>query len=165
MNTESASIAVEVQVATESRPLPAAEDFCRWVNSALQGAGRVAETSTNVTVRIVDEAESEALNSSFRDVAKSTNVLAFPVEADSFPAHVEDEAELGDLVICAAVVIREAAEQAKPIEAHFAHMTVHGSLHLAGYDHLNDEQAAEMESLEKQILAGFGFPDPYQQEH
>lgn len=165
MNTESASIAVEVQVATESRPLPAAEDFCRWVNSALQGTGKLLATSTNVTVRIVDEAESQALNSSFRDVAKPTNVLAFPVEADSFPAHAEDEAELGDLVICAAVVAREAAEQAKSAEAHFAHMTVHGSLHLVGYDHLNDEQAAEMESLETQILAGFGIPNPYQQEH
>jgi len=165
VNADSAGIAVEVQVATAARPLPAAEDFCRWVRSALRGAGRVAETSTNVTVRIVDEAESQALNSSFRDVAKPTNVLAFPVEADSFPAHAEDEAELGDLVICAAVVTREAAGQAKPVEAHFAHMTVHGSLHLAGYDHLNDEQAAEMESLEKQILAGLGFPDPYQQEH
>ena len=165
MTTESASIAVEVQVATELRPLPVAEDFCRWVNSALQSADRLVATSTNVTVRIVDEAESQALNSSFRDVAKPTNVLAFPVESGSFPAHAEDESELGDLVICAAVVAREAAEQAKPAEAHFAHMTVHGSLHLAGYDHLNDEQAAEMESLEKQILAGLGFPDPYQQEH
>lgn len=165
MNAEPASVAVEVQVATESRPLPVAEDFCRWVNSALRGAGKGVATATNVTVRIVDEAESQALNTSFRDVAKPTNVLAFPVQADSFPAHAEHEAELGDLVICAAVVAREAAEQAKPAEAHFAHMTVHGSLHLAGYDHLNDEQAAEMELLETQILAGFGFPDPYQQEH
>ena len=165
MNAESAGIAVQVQVATDTQPLPADEDFCRWVRSALRGAGRVAERSANVTVRIVDEAESQALNSSFRDVAKPTNVLAFPVAVDSFPADAEDEAELGDFVICAAVVAREAAEQAKPVEAHFAHMTVHGSLHLAGYDHLNDEQAAEMESLEKQLLAGLGFPDPYQQEH
>jgi probable rRNA maturation factor len=157
---------VEVQLATKTQGIPAEQKFGHWVNCAMKRAMKHANLPADgkfgVTVRIIDEDESQALNSHFRDIPKPTNVLAFPVAWGAFPLDGADAAELGDLAICAPVVAREAAEQSKPLEAHFAHMTVHGSLHLAGYDHLTEEQAEEMESLETQLMAGLGFPDPYQ---
>ena len=110
-----------------------------------------------MTVRIVDEAESHELNLNYRGKDRPTNVLSFPFECP-------DEVELpllGDLVICRQVVEREAQEQDKPVMAHWAHMVVHGSLHLLGYDHIEDDEAEEMESLEAQIMTGLGFADPY----
>jgi probable rRNA maturation factor len=153
---------VEVQVATNTPDIPSEQKFGYWVNCAMKHAKLPANEKFCVTIRIVDADESQALNSSFRDIPRPTNVLAFPVAGTWFEADAEDGAELGDLAICAPVVVREAAEQSKSLEAHFAHMTVHGSLHLAGFDHLTDQQADEMESLEKQLMAGLGFPDPYQ---
>ncbi|NOY66943.1 MAG: rRNA maturation RNase YbeY [Gammaproteobacteria bacterium] len=147
------AIDVEMQVATECTGLPVEADFVRWIEKALKGKKDNAE----VVVRLVDEAESAGLNQTYRHKTGSTNVLSFPFEA---PTDV-DMNLLGDLVICAPVIEREASEQGKTNEAHWAHMSVHGSLHLLGYDHQTDEQAEEMELLETEILTAMGYNAPY----
>ncbi|HHE9996118.1 rRNA maturation RNase YbeY [Haemophilus influenzae] len=148
------SILVDLQIATENiEGLPAEEQIVQWATAAVQPEDNEVE----MTVRIVDEAESHELNLTYRGKDRPTNVLSFPFECP-------DEVELpllGDLVICRQVVEREAAEQEKPLMAHWAHMVVHGSLHLLGYDHIEDDEAEEMESLETQIMQGLGFVDPY----
>ena len=148
------SIFVDLQIATENiEGLPTEEQIVQWATAAVQPEGNEVE----MTVRIVDEAESHELNLTYRGKDRPTNVLSFPFECP-------DEVELpllGDLVICRQVVEREAAEQEKPLMAHWAHMVVHGSLHLLGYDHIEDNEAEEMESLETQIMQGLGFDDPY----
>ena len=148
------SIFVDLQIATENiEDLPTEEQIVQWATAAVQPEGDEVE----MTVRIVDEAESHDLNLTYRGKDRPTNVLSFPFECP-------DEVELpllGDLVICRQVVEREAAEQEKPLMAHWAHMVVHGSLHLLGYDHIEDDEAEEMESLETQIMQGLGFDDPY----
>ncbi|HHF3693339.1 TPA: rRNA maturation RNase YbeY [Haemophilus influenzae] len=148
------SILVDLQIATENiEGLPTEEQIEQWATAAVQPEGDEVE----MTVRIVDEAESHELNLTYRGKDRPTNVLSFPFECP-------DEVELpllGDLVICRQVVEREAAEQEKPLMAHWAHMVVHGSLHLLGYDHIEDDEAEEMESLETQIMQGLGFDDPY----
>ena len=148
------SIFVDLQVATENiEGLPTEEQIVQWATAAVQPEGDEIE----MTIRIVDEAESHDLNLTYRGKDRPTNVLSFPFECP-------DEVELpllGDLVICRQVVEREAAEQEKPLMAHWAHMVVHGSLHLLGYDHIEDNEAEEMESLETQIMQGLGFDDPY----
>ena len=148
------SIFVDLQIATENiEGLPTEEQIVMWATAAVQPEGDEVE----MTVRIVDEAESHELNLTYRGKDRPTNVLSFPFECP-------DEVELpllGDLVICRQVVEREAAEQEKPLMAHWAHMVVHGSLHLLGYDHIEDDEAEEMESLETQIMQGLGFDDPY----
>ncbi len=111
----------------------------------------------SVVVRITDEDESAELNAAYRGKSGPTNVLSFPFEA---PTGVPVE-HLGDLVICAPLVQREAAEQGKPIEQHLAHLLIHGVLHLLGHDHLTDEEAERMEAIEVQLLARLGMPDPY----
>ena len=147
-------IFVDLQIATENiEGLPTEEQIVQWATAAVQPEGDEVE----MTVRIVDEAESHELNLTYRGKDRPTNVLSFPFECP-------DEVELpllGDLVICRQVVEREAAEQEKPLIAHWAHMVVHGSLHLLGYDHIEDDEAEEMESLETQIMQGLGFDDPY----
>ena len=148
------SIFVDLQIATENiEGLPTEEQIVQWATAAVQPEGDEVE----MTVRIVDEAESHELNLTYRGKDRPTNVLSFPFECP-------DEVELpllGDLVICRQVVEREAAEQEKPLMSHWAHMVVHGSLHLLGYDHIEDDEAEEMESLETQIMQGLGFDDPY----
>ncbi|EGT77378.1 rRNA maturation RNase YbeY [Haemophilus haemolyticus] len=148
------SIFVDLQIATENiEGLPTEEQIVQWATAAVQPEGDEVE----MTVRIVDEAESHELNLTYRGKDRPTNVLSFPFECP-------DEVELpllGDLVICRQVVEREAAEQEKPLIAHWAHMVVHGCLHLLGYDHIEDDEAEEMESLETQIMQGLGFDDPY----
>ena len=160
MNGDHGPVRVSLQIATEAPALPGEEDFRTWAGLALISSGIPLTSRSCVTIRIVDEHESQALNTSFRNVPKPTNVLAFPAGPVN-PAVVDDDEELGDLIICAAVVLEEAREQEKDVAAHFAHMTVHGCLHLAGYDHADDAQATEMEALEVQIMAGLGFPNPY----
>lgn len=148
------SIFVDLQIATENiEGLPTEEQIVQWATAAVQPEGEEVE----MTVRIVDESESHDLNLTYRGKDRPTNVLSFPFECP-------DEVELpllGDLVICHQVVEREAAEQEKPLMAHWAHMVVHGCLHLLGYDHIEDDEAEEMESLETQIMQGLGFDDPY----
>lgn len=148
------SVLVDLQIATENiEGLPTEEQIVQWATGAVQPEGNEVE----MTVRIVDEAESHELNLTYRGKDRPTNVLSFPFECP-------DEVELpllGDLVICRQVVEREAAEQEKPLMAYWAHMVVHGCLHLLGYDHIEDDEAEEMESLETQIMQGLGFDDPY----
>jgi probable rRNA maturation factor len=131
----------------------------RWVNAAVNGV-EPKPLAEQVTVRIVERAEISQLNKQYRQKSGPTNVLSFPCEpVPGLPAEAAEE--LGDVVVCAAVVADEAVEQNKGLTAHWAHMIVHGTLHLMGFDHLNDSEAEEMESLEIVILAELGFTDPY----
>lgn len=127
-----------------------------WARAALRAG--VAD----VTIRLVDEAEGRALNHDYRGKDYATNVLTFVYDAIAASGKTkQDDLFSGDLVVCVPVLAREAAEQGKPLEAHFAHLVVHGMLHLQGYDHESPEQAAIMEPLEAEILATLGFGDPY----
>jgi probable rRNA maturation factor len=148
---------LEVQRASTVSDLPSDQTLQRWVEAALEPS---VDTAVELVIRLVDEAESGALNGLYRHKQGPTNVLSFPFEA---PPGVET-AILGDLVICAPVVEREAVEQRKSPQSHWAHMVVHGTLHLKGYDHLDEEEALNMESREIAILAGLGFPNPYEVE-
>ena len=145
-------LAVEVRI--QGSDLPAMTRLQRWVEAALPAASADAE----IGLCIVDEPESQALNLRYRGLDKPTNVLSFPAE---LPTELNLPL-LGDLVVCAPVVAREATEQGKQLEAHWAHMLVHGTLHLLGYDHINDADAEQMEALETDILTSLGYPDPYQ---
>lgn len=144
---------VEVQRGSRSLGCPPARRLHGWVRAALAHAGRDGE----VSVRVVDETEMAELNQRFRHKPGPTNVLAFPFE----PAPGVDAALLGDVVVCAPVLEREAAAQGKTPEAHWAHLLVHGTLHLLGFDHQEAAEAREMEATERRILAGLGFADPY----
>ncbi len=147
-------VILDLQLACESEAgLPEEALFQRWLDAAVIPFQEDAE----VTVRLVDEPESHELNLTYRGKDKSTNVLSFPFEA---PPGIELPL-LGDLVICRQVVEQEAQEQGKPLEAHWAHMVVHGSLHLLGYDHIEDDEAEEMEALETEIMLALGYADPY----
>ncbi|KHE14590.1 metal-binding heat shock protein [Aeromonas hydrophila] len=148
------SVTLDLQLASASTDgLPSEAQLQGWLDGTILGFQQEAE----VTVRIVDEAESNELNLTYRGKNKPTNVLSFPFEA---PPGLELPL-LGDLVICRQVVEHEAAEQGKPLMAHWAHMVVHGSLHLLGYDHIEDDEAEEMEALERDIMQELGFADPY----
>ncbi|WP_417688382.1 rRNA maturation RNase YbeY [Pseudidiomarina sp.] len=149
-------LTVDVQNASTAPDLPSAEQIETWVQAALQGA-QWQDGDAELTVRIVDEEESRELNHSYRERDYATNVLSFPFTAP-IPMPVT---LLGDLVICAQVVQREAGEQHKTLVAHWAHMIVHGTLHLLGYDHIEEDEADRMERLETTILTGLGFTDPY----
>jgi len=144
---------LEVQRASRCADLPSDDSIQAWVAAALTGRRDAAE----LTVRIVDEDESRQLNGRYRGKDKPTNVLSFPAE---LPEEL-DLPLLGDLVICAPVVAREAEQQRKTPSAHWAHMVVHGTLHLLGYDHIQDTDAEVMEKLETGLLAGLGYADPY----
>jgi probable rRNA maturation factor len=146
-------LAVDVQLAAEGDSVPSVEQLTGWARAAWRDGARDGE----VVVRVTGEAESRRLNHEYRGQDKPTNVLSFPF--DPIP-HV-DLAHVGDLVICAPVVAHEAREQGKQPAAHWAHIVVHGMLHLQGYDHETDAQAGEMETLETDILNGLGYPAPY----
>lgn len=147
-------VILDLQLACDdARDLPDEADLLRW----LQGVLPLFRNYAEVTVRLVDEAESHELNLTYRGKDWPTNVLSFSFEA---PPEVELPL-LGDLVFCRQVVEREAQQQEKALEAHWAHMVVHGSLHLLGYDHILDEEALEMESLETEIMQMLDYPDPY----
>ena len=135
--------------------LPSSASFRRWVEAALHGAKR--RKPAELAIRIVDLDEGRALNRDYRGKDYATNVLSFSTE---LPPGVALPL-IGDLAICAPVVMREAAEQAKRPRDHWAHLTIHGVLHLLGYDHLEDGEAEAMEALETRILAGLGIADPY----
>ncbi|KAB2825444.1 rRNA maturation RNase YbeY [Aliivibrio finisterrensis] len=148
------SIELDLQIACEDESgLPSGKELMTWLNAVIPQFQPQAE----LTIRIVDEKESHELNHEYRGKDKPTNVLSFPFEA---PPGIEIDL-LGDLIICRQVVESEAIEQNKPLLAHWAHMVVHGSLHLLGYDHVEDDEAEEMESLETELMQGMGFEDPY----
>ncbi|WP_318482381.1 rRNA maturation RNase YbeY [Photobacterium leiognathi] len=148
------AIYLDLQYATDSQDgLPTEAEFQQWLDAAVTPFQADAE----VTIRLVDEADSHELNLEYRGKDRPTNVLSFPFEA---PPGIELEL-LGDLIICRQVVEKEALEQNKPLKAHWAHMVVHGSLHLLGYDHIEDDEAEEMEGLETEIMQNMGFVDPY----
>ena len=151
----SAPVILAVGYAVPRAGLPASASFCRWVEAALRGARR--RKSVELAIRIVDADEGRALNRDYRGKDYATNVLSFPAE---LPPGVVLPL-IGDLAICAPVVLREAAEQGKAPRDHWAHLTVHGVLHLLGYDHIVDAEAEAMEALETRILAGLGIADPY----
>jgi probable rRNA maturation factor len=153
---------VDLQVASDSRELPDEEQIRSWVLSALEAAEDCAGNEFELSVRLVDEDESRDLNNRYRNQDKATNVLSFPFERiDGLPDEVLRP--LGDLVICAPVVAQEASEQSKAILDHWAHMVVHGTLHLLGYDHQDEAQAETMEALEMNILRDFGIENPYRE--
>mgnify|MGYP001615704699 CR=1 FL=1 len=137
--------------------VPAAASFRKWAAAAL--AGRIREA--DLAIRLVGTREGRALNRHYRGRDYATNVLSFPAELpEGLPKDVRLPL-LGDLVLCAPVVAREAREQGKPLNAHYAHLTVHGCLHLLGWDHEDAREAEAMEQLEREILATLGLPDPY----
>ena len=146
--------AVFVQYLAGRKGVPTTRSFERWVGAALRGRRRGRR---QVNIVIFDEASARAVNRQYRGKSYATNVLSFAYE----PARREKTGLLGDLVICAPVVAREAAEQGKSSRHHYAHLTVHGVLHLLGYDHETNRQADRMEGLERRILAGLGIADPY----
>jgi len=146
---------ISLQVDEGLEDIPESAQFEQWAAAALQ-----PESIPELSIRIVAEDEGRELNLAYREKDYATNVLSFPFEA---PAGLPIE-YLGDLVICAPVVAREAAEQGKSPESHWAHMVVHGVLHLQGYDHIEQAEAEQMEALEKHIMAQLGYANPYQDE-
>jgi probable rRNA maturation factor len=147
------TLIVDIQMASASEEAPDPQSIERWIGAAI---GDQRE-STELSVRIVDAEEGKALNEQFRGSTGATNVLSFPFENES----PEPLPLIGDIVICAPVVAKEAREQNKALNAHWAHMMIHGVLHLLGYDHQNENDANLMESLETEIMQGLGFPPPY----
>jgi probable rRNA maturation factor len=146
---------IDIESNSQSQLIPDLSDIERWISATLQSQDL---ENADVSIYIVDEEEGQELNSQYRCRDYPTNVL-------SFPADIAEEVGiplLGDLVICAPVVEREAQEQNKALAAHWAHMLVHGTLHLIGFDHIDDGEAEQMESLETQIVTGLGYPAPYQ---
>ncbi|HDP88812.1 MAG TPA: rRNA maturation RNase YbeY [Thioalkalivibrio sp.] len=148
-------LAVEMQHAAEG-VRPADADLARWAEAAWRGTG-----DAEVVIRLVEADESQALNRDYRGKDRPTNVLSFPFEAPPGVPAEDLGGYLGDLVICTPVVRAEALEQGKSEESHWAHMVVHGMLHLQGFDHIDTAEAEEMETIEKEILFRLGYSDPY----
>ena len=147
------TIILDIQSASSSEDTPDDQSIKRWVSAAIGSK----TGDTELSIRIVDEAEGKALNETYRGASGPTNVLSFPFDEKT----PEPMPLIGDIVVCAPVVAREAAQQNKDLNAHWAHMIIHGVLHLLGYDHQNDLEAAIMESLETEIMQKLGFPPPY----
>ncbi|MER1976873.1 rRNA maturation RNase YbeY [Pseudocitrobacter faecalis] len=147
-------VILDLQLACEDNTgLPDESQFQTWLDAVIPQFQEESE----VTIRLVDTAESHELNLTYRGMDKPTNVLSFPFEA---PPGMEMPL-LGDLIICRQVVEREAKEQNVSLDSHWAHMVVHGSLHLLGYDHIQDDEAEEMEGIETEIMLALGYEDPY----
>ncbi len=146
------TIDIVVQNACSFSEVPCDQKFEQWATVALQERGEA-----ELLIRLVEKNESRQLNARYRNRDKPTNVLSFPAD---LPQEI-DLPLLGDVVICAPLVAQEAEQQNKSPESHWAHLTIHGTLHLLGYDHQTEEEAAEMESLETSLLQSIGFPDPY----
>ena len=145
-NATAAPLSLSVQYATKAEGLPTRTEVRKWVRATHPGAAEL-------TVRFVDAEEGRSLNAQYRGKDYATNVLTFP--------YAQAPVLAGDIVLCLPVVQREAAEQGKPAAAHFAHLVVHGMLHLQGYDHETGAEARAMERMEREILARLGYPDPY----
>ena len=153
-------MAVDVQFACEDAGVPDKQTIRDWVQLAASQSGRLPDGKVDFAVRVVGEAEIQSLNQLYRNKDSATNVLSFPAGTiEGLPPTATRQ--MGDIVICASVVRDEALRQAKPLADHWAHMLVHGVLHLFGFDHREDRQAAEMEGLEARILASRGIANPY----
>lgn len=148
-------LVLDVQYATEEDELPSEEMLALWIKKALP---RTFD-SIELTVRLVDIEESSQLNKVHRGKNKPTNILSFPF---SLPKGIQLPVPLlGDLVFCVPIVLQEAKQQSKELFAHWAHLTIHGTLHLLGYDHENDQDAEKMENLEIKLMSELGYPNPY----
>ncbi len=158
--TSQSSLVVDVQIVCTYSRVPPAEEIQTWVARAVAGSGKTLAGDTELSVRLVDTEEIRSLNRDYRQKDVATNVLSFPA-GDIKGLPTGSAQLLGDIVVCAEVVSREAAEQKKSVDDHWAHMLVHGTLHLLGYDHEKDAEAAEMEGLEARILTANGLTDPY----
>lgn len=149
---------VDLQVATQAdENIPDEHLLTQWVEAAINASDSIAREEAELTIRVVEQDESNALNLQFREKNKPTNVLSFPFQNPpglTLPL-------LGDLIICQAIIEEEAKQQQKTYQAHWAHMVIHGTLHLLGYDHIENEEALEMETLETNILVTLGFSPPY----
>ena len=155
---------LDVQKVVDSDTIPANEIIGHWVKTTLliENPDLASDTEFELTIRIVDKGEIQALNKTYRHKDKPTNVLSFPYEGFEFDVPEEVQLPLlGDLIICHDIVVEEAQQQTKSIEGHWAHMVVHGVLHLKGYDHLEDSDAELMEALEVRILKQLQFSNPY----
>lgn len=153
-------LSVDVQIACDDPGIPQQDDIRAWVQLAVSGSQTMANRDAEITVRVVDAEEIRSLNHKYRQQDKATNVLSFPAgEFEGLPAH--EPLMLGDIVACASIVSAEAAEQGKSLADHWGHMLVHGTLHLLGFDHETDVEAAEMEAKEITLLAANGITDPY----
>jgi probable rRNA maturation factor len=148
------TITLDLQNACTCSQIPKLDQFSLWLDTVLLPYNK----SFEVTIRLVDEKEIHQLNHQYRQKDKATNVLSFPFEV---PDGIDLDL-LGDLVICADIVNQEAVEQKKSMEAHWAHMVIHGCLHLLGYDHINDDEANEMEAIEISLLSSLGYSTPYE---
>ena len=158
--TRAPSVEVDVQIACTDPDVPSEGEIQSWIRHALSASGRPLAAASEVSVRVVDSAEIQRLNSDYRGQDKATNVLSFPAgSVTGLPA--DAVRTLGDIVVCAQVVSGEAAGLGTAVRDHWAHMLVHGTLHLLGFDHVKDADAAEMERLETRILARNGVTDPY----
>lgn len=150
---------LELQLACTNQHIPSMLEFQSWVDAAYVACGTQLTTQPALTLRIVDPSEIQELNRSYRFKDKPTNVLSFPAE---LPEEIKQNMNiLGDIIICAELVEKEALEQDKAVKAHWAHMVIHGCLHLLGYDHEKHDEAEIMESLEVKVLESLGFPNPY----
>lgn len=154
-------LTLSLQKATKQKDLPSNADFKQWVLQALAAANYAKPCE--VAIRVVDEQESHALNLQYRGKDKPTNVLSFPSDLPDEVLSSLKREPLGDIIICVPVVIAEANEQGKTVTAHWAHLTIHGILHLLGFDHIDDEEAEEMEALEVDALQELGFANPYEE--
>ena len=159
MTTGRVDLTVDVQIACNDPDIPDEVQMRAWIATALEASGRNGDAHVEVAVRVVDADEIRMLNERYRQQDKPTNVLSFPVEAAAMLGG--EVATLGDVVVCAPVVRAEAEEQSKQLVSHWAHMLVHGTLHLLGYDHEAETDAAIMEGLEATILAQQGIANPY----
>jgi probable rRNA maturation factor len=151
-----AKVELDLQVSEKSEEPPSRDEFQQWVDLAL-----IEDKTAQVSIRIVDEAESQSLNSEYRSKDKPTNVLSFPMELPEEISRELDVTVLGDLAICLPIVEKEAKQQSKSLKAHWAHIVIHGMLHLQGYDHLSDADAEEMEAIEIKLLKKIGIDNPY----
>ena len=161
------SVELDLQNPNNAESLPTLLEMKTWCEAAIQieSHQKAFENTLSVLLRVVDSDESADLNQNYRDKSGPTNVLSFPNDVPEFMLGIaelnEQNSHLGDLVICDSLVQKEAAEQAKPLVSHWAHLIIHGVLHLQGFDHLDDTEALEMEALEIKILEQLGFANPY----
>lgn len=157
------TVHLDIQNACQASGIPDTSEFIEWVSRALAHRKIQTHRACELTLRIVDTEEITQLNRNYRGKDGATNVLSFPFE---YPPGIPDDPGqqiLGDILICAPIMQEESLEQNKSIKAHWAHLIIHGTLHLLGYDHVDDTEAQQMEQLETQLLADLKFPDPYQQ--